>query len=112
MTRTDINVAPGPIDPAVTIGYLEAWADDPETFDGYLKHPDLPADKLVINGASEGWARYRVLRAYLDARLKEIDATDGRVDGARGNTILNGSHLLAAVAEEMEMVLFQHVRQD
>jgi hypothetical protein len=112
MTRIDINVAPGPVDPVATIGYLEAWADDPETFDGYLEHPDLPADKLVINGASEAWARYRVLRAYLDACLKEIDGTGGQVGGAQKFTILENSKLLAAVAEEMEAVLFQHVQAD
>lgn len=112
MTRTDINVAPGPIDPVVTIGYLEAWADDPETFDGYLEHPDLPTDKLVINGASEGWARYRVLRAYLDARLKEIDGTGGTLSEDHCNTIRGSMGLLAAVGEEMEMALLHHVRPD
>lgn len=112
MTRTDINVAPGPIDPVETIGYLEEWADDPGTFDGYLEHPDLPADRLVVNGASETWARYLVLRAYMEARLKEIDATDGQTGGAQGHAIVGASRLLAAVAEEMEMVLLQHVRQD
>jgi hypothetical protein len=53
-----------------------------------------------------------VLRAYLDARLKEIDGTGGTLSEDHCNTILGSMGLLAAVGEEMEMALLHHVRPD
>jgi len=112
MTRMDVLVAPGPIDPPVVIGYLTERDGEPGKFDGWLERPDRLDDDKVVSGATEAWARYKVLRAFMEDRLKEIDGTAGSLTKGRDRVVLDATTLLAGVAEDMEVTLFQHARRD
>lgn len=110
--RIEIAAADGPLGESVEIGYLTAWEDDPDTFDGWLSASDRPTDELIVNGASEAWARYRVLREFLLNRIRDIDTTDGSLTDRRADIVLRESRLLAAVAEDIEATLLAHARTD
>jgi hypothetical protein len=99
-------------DATYEIGRLEPWADDPMTFDGWLEESDGPIDELVVNGASEVWATYRVLRRYLETLLVEVDKTGGRLRPVERLNATGVLGRLAAVAEEMEHALLEHLRED
>lgn len=95
------------------IGRLERWTNDPETFDGWLEEtPGGVTDELVVNGATEWWARYLVLARYMETLMAEIKATDGRKQGGDFITVNGASNRLSATAEEMEVALAAHLAKD
>lgn len=95
------------------IGRLEPWSDDPETFDGWLEETSGGVvDELVINGAPEWWARYRVLARYMETLMTEVNATDGRKEGTDRITVNGAVDRLCATAEEMEVALIAHLTKD
>lgn len=54
----------------LVIGRIEAWADDPEIFDGWLEIEGR-TDQLVINGSNRSWAEAEVARHYIGHALTE-----------------------------------------
>lgn len=52
------------------IGRVEAWADDPEIFDGWLELEGR-TDQLVSNGANRSWAVLSVAQGYLSHAVRE-----------------------------------------
>ncbi|MCP9209583.1 hypothetical protein [Streptomyces cucumeris] len=94
------------------IGYVTPWPTDPATFDGWIEESEKPTDELVVNGASEAWARYRVLAEYCTRRLSDINTTEGRGDATSASIVDRASTLLAAAAEEIEVTLFSHIHED
>ena len=59
--QTDPNVLTLP--DGTRIGRVEAWADDPDIFDGWLELEDQ-TDQLVVNGANRNWAMAEVAKGY------------------------------------------------
>lgn len=99
-------------DQSYEIGHTEPWGDDPTVFDGWLAESSSPVDELVVNGASEAWARYRVLARYLETLIAEINATNGQRQPVDLITLDEASMRLASTAEAMEDALREHSTQN
>jgi hypothetical protein len=84
-----------------TVGYVTPWPTDADTFDGWLAQDDEPTDKLIVNGATEAWAHYRVLRAYMQEKLDGIDATEGDPAKLARVFFVQDAELLAATSEAL-----------
>lgn len=91
------------------IGRLEPWKDDPKVFDGWLEESGGVVDDLVVNGASEHWARYLVLARYMGVLLAEIDSTESKTEGAGRLTMESAAERLTATAQGMEAALTAHL---
>lgn len=89
-----------------TVGYVTPWPTDATTFDGWLMRDDEPTDEMVVNGASEMWARYRVLRAYMQKTLDLIDETGGDPNSLFPVIASNGTDNLAATADAINLALW------
>jgi hypothetical protein len=94
------------------IGHIERWANDPDTFDGWLSETKGITDELVVNGADRWWATYRVLARYMETLIAEINATQGKKGGAARLNIEKASERLKGTAEEMEAILAAYLVDD
>lgn len=52
------------------IGRVEPWADDPDTFDGWVEIEGR-TDELIVNGANRSWAVAEVARKYMEHAVIE-----------------------------------------
>lgn len=68
--QSDMNVVT--LFDGTVIGRIEAWADDPGIFDGWLEL-EGQTDRLVANGANRSWAQAEVARAYIHHAAVETD---------------------------------------
>ena len=105
MKETPVSVIMG--GQAREIGYIKAWEDDPDTFDGWLSEAfSGPMDDLVANGTSERWARYRIVAGYMEALIKKINSTGGNIaSGAPRLDAMQALEHLAPTAGQMERLL-------
>lgn len=68
--QTDMNVIA--LFDGTVIGRVEPWADDPDTFDGWVEVEDR-TDHLIVNGANRSWAVAQVARGFMEYAATETE---------------------------------------
>jgi len=86
--QTDMNAVVLP--DGTRLGRVEAWADDPDIFDGWLES-ETETDRLVANGAERSLAVVELVRVYLvrEIKLQEQAGSSDPAYAARTGRIMH-----------------------